>query len=194
MNDQKIHSDQRYIEALLSNDSTVIREIYQKYSGKVIAFIKKNSGDEADARDIIQETLIVIYRQAYEKRLELTCPFEAYFFLLCKRRWWNKLKDNGQREVTIDEDLTSVDRQSEEVADNTEQYELKHKILNDKLNALSDKCKELIKLTMETDSMKTVAEQLGVTYAYVRKKKSLCLGRLTELVRESEEYKNLNEL
>ena len=194
MNNRETHSDQRYIEALLENDSTVIREIYEKFSGKVISFIKKNNGDESDARDVIQETLIVIYRQAFEKKLVLTCPFDAYFFLLCKRRWWNKLKNTDYKEVTIEEDLTSVDRQSEQVADSTEQYELKSQILTDKLKELSEKCRELIKLTMQIDSMKAVAEKLGVTYAYVRKKKSMCMGNLTRLVRVSKEYKNLNEL
>lgn len=194
MNNRETHSDQRYIEALLENDSTVIREIYEKFSGKVISFIKKNNGDESDARDVIQETLIVIYRQAFEKKLVLTCPFDAYFFLLCKRRWWNRLKNTDYKEVTIEEDLTSVDRQSEQVADSTEQYELKSQILTDKLKELSEKCRELIKLTMQIDSMKAVAEKLGVTYAYVRKKKSMCMGNLTRLVRESKEYKNLNEL
>lgn len=194
MDSPNAHSDQRYIEALLHNDSAVIREIYEKFSGKVVAFIKKNSGDENDARDVIQETLIVIYRQAFEKKLVLTCPFDAYFFLLCKRRWWNKLKNTDRQEVTIEEDLASVDGQSEQTADSTELYELKSKLLTDKLNALSEKCRELIKLTMQTDSMKAVAEKLGVTYAYVRKKKSLCMGHLTELVRESKEFKNLNEL
>lgn len=194
MNNRETHSDQRYIEALLENDSTVIREIYEKFSGKVISFIKKNNGDESDARDVIQETLIVIYRQSFEKKLVLTCPFDAYFFLLCKRRWWNRLKNTDYKEVTIEEDLTSVDRQSEQVADSTEQYELKSQILTDKLKELSEKCRELIKLTMQIDSMKAVAEKLGVTYAYVRKKKSMCMGNLTRLVRESKEYKNLNEL
>ncbi|MBL6447038.1 sigma-70 family RNA polymerase sigma factor [Fulvivirga sp. 29W222] len=194
MDSPKAHSDQRYIEALLHNDSVMVREIYEKFSGKVVAFIKKNNGDDSDARDVIQETLIVIYKQAFEKKLVLTCPFDAYFFLLCKRRWWNKLKNTDRKEVTIEEDLASVDRQSEQTVDSTELYELKSKLLIDKLNAMSEKCRELIKLTMKIDSMKTVAEKLGVSYAYVRKKKSICMGHLTELVRKSKEYKNINEL
>lgn len=188
------HEDQRYIQALLNNDSVLIREIYEKWCAKVIAYIKKNNGDESQARDVIQETLLVIYRQAYEKKLVLTCPFEAYFFLLCKRRWLNYLKENHQKEVTIDEELTSLDRPAEQMADSTEHYELKSRIVEEQLNVLSEKCREIIKLTLEIKSLQTVAEKLGVTYAYLRKKKSLCMGRLTELVQGSKEFKNLNEL
>lgn len=193
MEDPKPHEDQRYVEALLNNDSRLIREIYEKWSGKVVAYIKRNNGDEAQARDVIQETLLTIYRQAFERKLVLTCPFEAYFFLLCKRRWLNTLKENSQREVTIQEDLTSHDNTVVRLADSTDQYELKSSIVKSQLMELSEKCREIIRLTMEIRSLKDVADKLGVTYAYVRKKKSLCMGRLTELVRKSKEYRNLNE-
>ncbi|ELR69148.1 RNA polymerase, sigma-24 subunit, ECF subfamily [Fulvivirga imtechensis AK7] len=193
MKESEPHEDQRYIDALLNNDSVLVREIYEKWSAKVVAYIKKNNGDESQARDVIQETLLVIYRQAYEKGLVLTCPFEAYFFLLCKRRWLNYLKENHRKEVTIDDELTSLDIAAEQVADSTERYELKSKIIEEQLNAISEKCREIIKLTLEIKSLQTVAEKLGVTYAYLRKKKSLCMGRLTELVRGSNAFKNLND-
>jgi adenine/guanine phosphoribosyltransferase-like PRPP-binding protein len=42
--------------------------------------------------------------------------------------------------------------------------------------------------------MEEVAKVLGVTYGYVRKKKSLCMGQLTKLVQASNAYKNLKDL
>ena len=78
----KAHVDQKYIEALLTNDTILLKEMYEKYAPKVVGYIKKNNGDEAKAQDIIQETLIVIYKQAKEKKLLLNCPFDAYFFFI----------------------------------------------------------------------------------------------------------------
>jgi hypothetical protein len=40
--------------------------------------------------------------------------------------------------------------------------------------------------------MEDVAKSLGVTYAYARKKKSLCIGQLTKLVQESPKFNQLN--
>lgn len=193
MGNEKPHADQRYIEALLSNDRKLIEEIYAQCSGKVLTYVKRNNGNEDDAKDIIQETLIIIYRQAFEKQLVLTCPFEAYFLLLCKRRWLNKVKEKAKMEVTIEEDLPSINKAAEKMTTDTTQYEEKQQIIERQFKALSDKCRELIKLTLEIKSLKTIAEKLGVTYAYVRKKKSVCMGQLTQLVRESKAYKNLNE-
>ena len=100
------HADQRYIQALLTNDHAVLKEIYKKFSGKVVSYVNRNNGDQEDARDVIQETLVTIYQQARDKKLVLTCPFDAYFFLLCKRRWLNKLK--AKKGVTIDETASSI--------------------------------------------------------------------------------------
>src|SRR5687767_8743232 len=100
------HADQKYIEALLTNNRTILAEIYKKFSNKVISYVQKNNGGTEDARDVIQETLITIYQQAREKKLVLTCPFDAYFFLLCKRKWLNKLK--VKKGVTIDDEATFI--------------------------------------------------------------------------------------
>ena len=83
----KPHEDHIYIEALLKNDSKVLSTLYAKFSPKIVGYIKNNSGDENAAKDIIQETLVTIYHQAKTNKFILTCPFDAYFFLLCKRRW-----------------------------------------------------------------------------------------------------------
>ena len=194
MTDHHAHADQKYIDALLHNDSRLLAEVYERFAGKVIAFIKKNHGDESDAQDIIQETLIVMYRQAFEKKLKLTCPFEAYFFLLCKRRWLNKLKDSFNKRVTIEDDFTSIDDRSEQMAAESERYEMKNQLLEEKLLELGEKCQEIIHLSLKIKSMEALAEKLNVSYAYIRKKKSLCMKQLTELVRQSKMYQKLKDI
>ena len=89
MSEKKIHEDQKYIDGLLKNNSFIIQAIYDKFVPKVVNYIKQNSGSSDKAQDVIQDTLITIYNQASEKNLQLTCPFDAYFFLLCKRKWLN---------------------------------------------------------------------------------------------------------
>lgn len=183
------HADQKYVDALLNNDRAVLAEIYKKFSTKVIAYIQKNNGGTEDARDVIQETLITIYQQAREKKLMLTCPFDAYFFLLCKRKWLNKLK--VKKGVTINEEAAFIADESTDMVLETELFESKSRLFEAKLKELSDKCQEVLGWSFKLPSMEEVAAKLNVTYGYVRKKKSLCLGHLTELIRQSAEYKKL---
>ncbi len=194
MSDKKVHSDQRFVIGLLENNTAIIKEIYNSYVPKVVNYIKKNSGGADDAKDVVQEVLITIYNQAKEKNLILTCPFDAYFFLLCKRKWLNQLKKRTHKEVTINEEVLSKDDDAYYLASETELFNEKQHLFNTMFQKLGNACKELLKTTFKIKSMEEVAAELGVTYAYVRKKKSLCIGKLTKLVQESSAYNNLQNL
>lgn len=185
------HSDQKFIDALLQNDHKTIAIIYERCAPKVIGYIKKNSGDEAQARDVIQESLITIYDQAKTRGLQLTCPFDAYFFLVCKRKWFNTLKKKRPEGVTIQEEITSIDAEEQAQAEETTLYNDRASLFNEMLATMGDSCRDIIKLSFTIKSMEAVAQKLGVTYAYVRKKKSLCIGKLTQLVQNNPQYKHL---
>lgn len=186
-----LHPDQLYIEGLLQNNSLVIQSIYKKFAPKVTHYIRNNSGDEDQAQDVIQETLIAIYNQARTKGLELTCPFDAFFFLLCKRKWLNELKKSYNKEVTIKDENVSVDKDVEKQAIETETENEKQSLFDEMFQKLGEKCQEVLKLSFVTKTMEEVASKMNVTYAYVRKKKSICTGQLTELIRQSNRYSSL---
>ncbi|WP_456420478.1 RNA polymerase sigma factor [Lutibacter sp.] len=190
---KKPHADNIYIEALLKNDSRVLSKIYENFSHKIVAYVKKNNGNADDAQDIIQETLVTIFHQAKEKNFILTCPFDAYFYLLCKRRWLNELKKRGNKRVTIIEDNTSITVEQEQQVEETELFEEQHQLFELKFKELGKKCQELLKTSFKIKSMEKVAEILGVTYGYARKKKSQCLGKLTQLVKSSNKFHQLKE-
>jgi len=192
MSEKKIHEDQKYIDGLLKNNSFIIQAIYDKFVPKVINYIKQNSGDADRAQDVVQDTLITIYNQASEKKLELTCPFDAYFFLLCKRKWLNELKKSSLKEVTINEEVLYKDDDAQELALETSLFGEKQALFTEMFQKLGTACKELLSATFKIKSMEEVASSLGVSYAYARKKKSLCIGKLIELVHESPKFNQLN--
>jgi RNA polymerase sigma factor (sigma-70 family) len=191
MSEIKIHADQKYIDGLAKNNSFVIQAIYDQYVPKVVNFIKKNSGDQQRAQDIVQEVLVTIYHQATEKGLQLTCPFDAYFFLLCKRKWFNELKKSALKEVTINEEIVSKNESVTDAVSETNSYDERQQLFNLMFKQLGNACQELLKKTFEIKSMEKVAKALGISYAYARKKKSLCMGQLTKLVQESPAYQRL---
>ena len=186
-----LHADQLYIDGLVNNDSRVINQIYKKFVPKVIHYIKNNSGDDDKAQDIVQETLILLFNQSKANKLQLTCPFDAYFFLLCKRRWLNELKKSSNNKVTITDDFASINEPGVELVEQTESFDEKQQLFDVMFLKLGDKCQELLKLSFTTKTLEEVAEKLNVTYGYVRKKKSLCVGQLTTLVQETNRYKTL---
>jgi RNA polymerase sigma factor (sigma-70 family) len=191
MGKSKIHPDQIYIEGLAANDSAVIQSIYKKYVPKVVLFIMNNSGDKDQAQDVVQEIMILLFNQAKAKSLKLTCPFDAYFFLLCKRKWLNELKKTANQGVTIQEDIVSMNESALELIAHTEEFDQKQELFDTMFQKLGEKCQELLKLSFSLQSMEEVAEKLNVTYGYVRKKKSLCIGQLTQWIQETKNFKSL---
>jgi RNA polymerase sigma factor (sigma-70 family) len=181
-----------YIDGLVQNNSNVIREIYKKFVPKVKNYIRTNSGDDDQAQDVIQDVLITIFNQAKTNGLQLTCPFDAYFFLLCKRRWLNEIKKASNKEVTLQDENVSIDESVQEMTFHTEVFDEKQSLFDEMFQKLGDKCKELLQLSFVTKTMEEVAEKLNVTYGYVRKKKSLCTGQLTEMIQQSPRFKSVN--
>ena len=186
-----IHPDQSYIEGLANNDSAVIQSIYKKFVPKVVSYIRNNSGDEDQAQDVVQEVMIVLFNHAKAKSLQLSCPFDAYFFLLCKRKWLNELKKASNKGVTIKEEETSTNEPTADMVAETELFEEKQQLFDAMFQKLGEKCQEVLKLSFTIKSMEEVAEKLNVTYGYVRKKKSLCTGQLTQWIQENSRFKSL---
>lgn len=186
-----IHEDQKYIDGLAQNNSFIIRAIYEKFVPKVVGYVCKNNGDKEQAEDLVQEVLLVIYDQAKTKNLQLTCPFDAYFFLLCKRKWLNILKKSSLQEVTINEEIVSANEPVQEPVLETETFATRQSLYEQMFQKIGDVCKELLTKSFQLNSMEEVAKALNVTYGYARKKKSLCIGKLTKMIQESPVYQNL---
>lgn len=191
MINNKVHSDQYFIEGLANNNSAIIQFIYKKFVPKVVSYIRNNSGDEDQAQDVVQEIMILLFNQAKARQLQLTCPFDAYFFLLCKRKWLNELKKASNKGVTIQDDFTSTNEPTEEMVAQTEIFEEKQQLFDMMFQRLGEKCQEVLKWSFTLKSMEEVAEKLNVTYGYVRKKKSLCTGQLTQWIHEHSSFKSL---
>ena len=191
MGANKIHPDQIYIEGLAANDSAIIQSIYKKFVPKVVFFVMNNSGDKDQAQDIVQEVMLLLFNQAKANTLKLTCPFDAYFFLLCKRKWLNEFKKTSNKGVTIHEDIVSMNESAIELIGQTEEFDERQQLFDTMFQKLGDKCQELLKLSFSIKSMEEVAEKLNVIYGYVRKKKSLCVGQLTQWIQEAKNFNSL---
>lgn len=180
---KKVHEDQRYVTALLNNEVALVNEIYKKCAGKVKSFVLFNNGNADDAADIFQDALVDIYNQAKYKDLELTCPFEPFLLLVCKRKWLNELKKRAISPVTKSEDsLLHIGEDTFEQAEMLAHQQEQTALFLKAFEKLGERCKEIIKWSMQGEAQEKVAETLGVTYGYLRKKKSECMASLVKLI------------
>jgi RNA polymerase sigma factor (sigma-70 family) len=186
------HQDQRYIEALLNHDDRVLEELYQKYAGRIKQMILRNNGNESDAADLFQEALMALYQKARTGTFVLTCPIDAYLYLVCKNRWISVLNKRQRNKVTFT-DTEGYDWGEEAfvVMEQVKLHSDRRQILETKFAELGAGCKELLRLSWSGKRMDEVAVLLNNSYAYVRKKKSECLAKLISLVKNSSEFADL---
>lgn len=187
------HPDQKYVTALLANDASVLDELYEKFSGKIKWMILQNNGNETDAADIFQDALLSIYNKAKTGDFTLTCPMEAFLYLICKNKWLNVLNKRKTQKVTNTdtEGFNYIGEDNFRLAEDCVLQQERSNLLTEKLALMGESCKNLLKLSWSGISMDEVAKQLNVTYAYARKKKSECMAKLISLVKESPKFNSL---
>ncbi|HEX9513359.1 MAG TPA: sigma-70 family RNA polymerase sigma factor [Puia sp.] len=178
-----IHADQRYLIGLLNNDNQVVEEIYRRFAPTIKNHILYNQGSEDDAADIFQESLIDIYNQAKYKGLQLTCPFEPFLLLVCKRKWLNEIKKRGQNPVTKSaDDLSDWGEDVFAAAEQAVREEDKARVFLQQFGRLGEKCRKILQLSLTGDRQEKIAEALGITYGYLRKKKAECMATLLSYI------------
>src|SRR4051812_21250772 len=187
------HPDKKYIDALLNDDKIVLKELYTKFFYKIKLMILRNHGCETDAADIFQDALLAIYHRAKKQEFTITSSFEAFLFVICRNKWIKELKKRKPEGVTFKTNGEHIEigedsfKQSEECLLHQERKNL----ILEKLAQLSEGCKKLLELSWSGKNMTEVAGTLNVSYAYARKKKSECMHKLVNLVKQSYQYKFL---
>jgi RNA polymerase sigma factor (sigma-70 family) len=180
------HSDHKYIVALQKNDSVLIEEIYSRYSRRITQMVLKNNGTETDAADLFQNVLIYLHRKAINQQFTLTCPFEAFLYMVCHNRWLNELEKRKGKKVTLTGDEGF--KVSEDVFENYETLNVQEKrknLVEEKLAELGEGCRDLLSLSWSGKPLQEVAVTLNFSYAYVRKRKTECMSKLIRLVKDA---------
>ncbi len=181
-----MHIDQIYIQYLKENNSKGIQLIYNKYAKQIVTLIQRNSGTADDGYDILQEALVDIYHMARDRDFELTTNFGAFLALVCKRKWLNVLKKNQKMQVTkATDDLFHIeDHSQQEWEQLLHQVDKENKVMA-MLDTLGKSCQEIIKRCLVEKHQEQIAESMGISYAYLRKKKSECMASLVQKIKQS---------
>lgn len=187
-----MHADQKYIEGLINHDQRVTSEIYARFAPGMKAYLLSRGCKEDDAGDFFQEALIDIYKLAYTKQFVLSCPFEAFLLLVCKRKFYNSTKKTSLRMVTNEDAdaFTHISGDANALAEEHANQMNREQLVMQVLDQMGN-CKDVILKSMLKKPQEEVAEELGMSYAYYRKRKSNCMGELAELVQNHPTYKSL---
>lgn len=176
-------------EALFEGNPPAVLQAAATCFASLRTYIMANSGSEEDARDLVQDAVLVVYRQAKSGALQLHAPLGAYLFGICQKQWLHRLREKKRtRQVTNERPV----EYSDETASEAEWRQAeRYRLYLEKLNELDESGRQLLELDAQNVPLKEIAVMLNYTYNYVRQKKSECLAKLTRLIRQDPRYDDL---
>ncbi|WP_075341755.1 RNA polymerase sigma factor [Tenacibaculum agarivorans] len=181
-----------YLEALVANDSIIIREIYDRIFPSVQSYIIKNGGSQEIAEDVFQKGLIQLMIRYRNEPFTINGSFKAYFFTVCRNIWRRELK-NSKTKVTKD---TFFELQNEEhelalLALEQERWEL----FNEKLEQISENCRQVLSLYFKKKSYLEIKNIFNYnSESVVRQRVFKCKNKLIEIITKDPRFKDLKEL
>ena len=180
----KEYSDKEIIECL-RNQSYVVHYLSDRYMPMIRLIVYPNGGTSEDAHDIFQDGLIIMLEKLDNKEFALTCKFKTFLYCVCEHLW-KRVLDKRQaasnyltrrNEPEVEKDFTEIiDQQT---------YE---EIFSDVFETLDPISKKILTLYWQEISPQEIADKLGYTYGYVKKKKCEAQSELTEKVKKHPGY------
>jgi RNA polymerase sigma factor (sigma-70 family) len=143
-------------------------------------------GSTEDAKDIFQDGLMIMLEKIDNKDFVLTCKFKTFLYCVCENLWKAVLV---KKQAATNYLSRKVDIDSEKDFTELLDKKLYETIFWDVFETLDEVSKKILKYYWQEMSPQEIADNLGYTNGYVRKKKCEAQGELIEKVKNHPEYK-----
>jgi len=181
----KEYTDNEIIECLRNRQSYVVHWLSDRYMPMIRLMVYQKGGSTEDARDIFQDGLIIMLEKLDDNKFNLTCKFKTFLYCVCEHLWKTILEKrqsaanylNRRSEPESEKDFTDII-----------DYQMYEQIIQDVFKTLDPISKKILTLYWQEKSLQEIADQLGYTYGYVKKKKCEAQGELTEKVKRHPGY------
>jgi RNA polymerase sigma factor (sigma-70 family) len=182
------YTDAELVIALRDEQSLnqAILFIYQQYAASTSSFIIHYGGNEQDADDVFQETVVAFIEIVRKGNFRMESSIKTFLVSVAKNIWFNELKKrerSGHREKIFE---YGRDQKEQDISHQIGDLEKKRQ-LRDLVNGLGEPCKKILMLFYyENLSMKELVEHLPYeNEQVVRNKKYKCLQALTGFIKNN---------
>ncbi|KKB08094.1 sigma-70 family RNA polymerase sigma factor [Devosia chinhatensis] len=157
-------------------DMDAFQALFQDYSPRIRAYLLKMTRNAQAAEDLMQETMLAIWRKAGQYDPSRG-PASAWIFTIARNIWidaWRK-----QRRPELDPNDPALAADPEPDAANLMEQRQSHDALHKAMQTLPQEQVDLIRLSFfDEASHSTIAKQLGLPIGTVKSRIRLAFGRL----------------
>ncbi|MGB4776429.1 MAG: sigma-70 family RNA polymerase sigma factor [Daejeonella sp.] len=176
-----VPTDSEVILGILNDSKDILNRLYKSYFPVILQLVLTNNGNEDDAKDIFQESVIVLYNKVKSGNFELSCKLKTFIYSVSRRLWLKRLNQQSKNagRITDFSEFLLV----EEDIDQHEEKDQQFKQMEHSLTLLGEPCKTIIEdYYMQNKSMQEICEKFGYTNAdNAKTQKYKCLQRLKKL-------------
>lgn len=182
------YPDSDIIDGIRKQDSRILTYLYDAYYEVIRDHLRKNSGSDDDVNDVLQETVVILYKQVTGEGFKLTTDLKGYFFGVARNVWNAQLRYRS-RMTSLETDPAEPDETDDFAGATLE------RIVARSFALLRDDCRMVINLFSEGHTYEEIARTMGLkNEAYARRKKYLCKEALMEIIKTDPEYQDLGPL
>lgn len=173
--------DQKIVDMLRNGDRRkALEKVYVNFP-KIKQLIIQKGGNEEEAKDIFQESIVIFYNKAIQPEFKLTSAISTYLYSVSHNLWMKYIRDVKNKEVS---GADSVELEADDfgLAEHLEQ-EKKFSIIKKVISQVGDRCMEILqKYYYQRMSMKEIAVDMGYnTDKIAKNQKYKCLEKARSL-------------
>ncbi|MEO6830743.1 MAG: sigma-70 family RNA polymerase sigma factor [Chitinophagaceae bacterium] len=186
MNQSLLLTDAQLLKGVAGGARAATTQVYKQHYPTVMHWLQGTGGDEADAADIFQEAMVVLFEKARNEEFQLSCRIGTYLFAICKHLWYKKLDQRKRMPIALPENYGQdggIDAAYDDDLNAHEEREQHYQQLDAALDALGEPCRSLLKAFYHQDkSMQEIAADFGYTNPdNAKTQKYKCLNRLKKI-------------
>ena len=172
--------EREILERIKTNDRTVLGELFIKYERLIFSYIKTHGGSSADAEDILQEAIIVLWQKVNSGSFQLSAKLGTFLLAVAKNKWMSQMR--RQKRLAGNELPDDVNDGNPSSLDRLMQEE-KVEILRKALNIIQPLCKKILMLFyFEGRNLEDIAKILQFANVSVAKSKKYQCKKSLEAV------------
>lgn len=180
--------DQKIIDYFKRQKDSHAFRLLLDYFPQVESYIKAQGGSKADAEDLFQEALIVLYRKVQKDDFSLKAKLSTFLISVVKYQWWD-LRKKASKEAQKAAQWTAEEALLEEEVEQLMLKEQRYMQAESAFQKLGKKCQRLLRLFyLERMPMERIAQKLSLRSAKVAKnQKYKCLKQAQVHYQKEEE-------
>lgn len=175
------NTDEQLLQGFKNNDDRAWSKLLNDKDLRKMIFslVIKNSGNEEDAVDVLQDALIVLYENIQMGTYKHKSKLSTYLYGVAKNKWYNKLRDKGKFIINTKDDYPEIPEVDDQMLPNKKELSGALNRLSNAMEEISEQCRNLLMAFYGGEKLNKITERFGYsTYDSIKNNISRCRKKL----------------